>query len=279
MSILEQLAARKAQLQAQATELNERLERCQWAIAVADEAQQRRSALLDQHDRTVADAIAYGNRPPDVDPALNLAEIALRKASGEARGALRARERITDELQRIHVEQGALALQLEEQTWSDADAATAHLFEEAETDTAALRRSLARIQSVSRHAYEQAHSQSNGREPTQHPAFRFWLRNEARIAQVRALGAIEPDYETGPQLLADVAQGKAPLGDISRWTVESTALPDGSGHLNRPLPGQETVPAAEPALHNPATHPDEAWWERQGPQWASPFMPSKRVVE
>ena len=275
MSVLEQLAARKAQLQAQAKELSERLERCDCAIAVADKAQARRDGLMDQHDRSVADAIAYGHRPPDVDPALNLSEIALRKASGEARGALIARKRITDELQQINTELSLLAQQLEEATWSDADAATAPLFEAVEADTAALRRSLAKIQSVSRHAYEEAHARP-GIEPQQTAAFRFWLRNEARLAQVRALGAIEPDYQTGPELLKAVCQGTAPLGDVSRWTPESTALPDGSGNINRPVPEQETVPPAEPALHNPATHPDEAWWERLGPQWASPFMPMRR---
>jgi hypothetical protein len=278
MSALAQLLTHKSELEAAAGPLRERLERCDAAIAAMDSAQQRRDALLEHHDRVVADAIAYGRQAPDVDPALNLSEIQLRKASGEARAAAKAREAIVAELDAITAQQGQLALDLDEATWADMDAATALLFESVERDTAALRRSLARIQSVSRYAYEQAHSQSNGREPTQHPAFRFWMRNEGRLGQVRALGAIEPDYDTGLQLLKAVCEGTAPLGDISRWTPASTALPDGSEHLNRPAPGQEVAPQPpEPTFHNPSTHPEEAWWERQAPLWASPFMPNRRV--
>jgi hypothetical protein len=271
------LLARKSELEAAAGPLRERLDRCDAAIRALDEAQQRRDTLLDAHDRATAHAIQYGAHPPDVDPALNLSEIALRKASGEARAAAKAREAIVAELDAITAQQGALALQLEEQTWADADAATAHLFEAVEADTAALRRSLARIQSVSRYAYEQAHSQSNGREPTQHPAFRFWMRNEARLGQVRALGAIEPDYDTGLALLQLVGAGTAPLGDISRWEPPSV-MPDGSQYLNRPESGQEVAPQPpEPVLHNPANYPDAAWHERHPePAWSSPFMPNRQ---
>ena len=278
MSALPQLLQQKARLEAAAAPLRERLAGCDAAIAALDSAQQRRDVLLEHDDRVVADAIAYGRHPPDVDPALNLSEIQLRKASGEARAAAKAREAIVAELDAITTQQGALALQLEEQTWAEMDGATALLFEAVETDTTALRRSLARIQSVSRYAYECAHRPSNGRDPVQHPAYRFWMRNEGRLGQVRSLGAIEPDYDTGPALLQSVSAGTAPLGDISRWTPVNTAMPDGSQHLNRPEPGQEVAPQPpEPVLHNPAVDPEAAYWERQAPPWASPWLPGPRV--
>jgi hypothetical protein len=276
MTALSDRLARRAELEAEAGPLRERLARCDQAIAAMDEAQALRDTLLDQHDRLVADAIQYGRHPPEIDPGLNLAEIALRKASGEARAAAKARPGIVERLDAITAQQGQLAQQLEEQTWSDADAATAPLFERAEADTAALRCSLARIQSVSRHAYETAHTPRPGLEPTQHPAFRFWLRNEARLAMVRSLGPVEPDYETGPQLLRAVSEGRALLGDVSRWTPASVALPDGTGHLNLPVPGQEPGQPEGRQLLNPAEHPDEAWREFNNPVWESPLL-TRRV--
>jgi hypothetical protein len=123
-----------------------------------------------------------------------------------------AQERITEELQQIHTQQSALALQLEEQTWADADAATAHLFEAVETDTAALRRSLARIQSVSRHAYEEAHART-GIEPQQTAAFRFYLRNEARLGMVRS------------RLICELPSGRATLSGVHRDMSPSCAVP------------------------------------------------------
>jgi hypothetical protein len=202
-SALQQLLERRSQLEAQAEPLEERLQRCEWAIATFDEAKRLRDAALDKYESEIADQQIY-RRAVDPDPGpLNILEIRLRlrQAQVAAQAALRVKPELQEQLQQIHTQQSQLALQLEEATWSDADAACAHLFEAVETDTAALRRSLAKIQSVSRHAYEQAHSQSNGREPTQHAAFRFWMRNEGRIAMVRQLGVLEPDYETGPALL------------------------------------------------------------------------------
>jgi len=100
------------------------------------------------------------------------------------------------------------------------------------------------------------------------------MRNEQRLGQVRALGSVQPDYQTGPELLRLVSEGKAQLGDISRWDPPPV-VGSGTPQVNLPVPGQPEVQPAAPFLPNPATHPEEAWRAFNNPVWESPFMPRK----
>ena len=112
------LIARRDVLQAELVPLQQRLERCDAAIARADEAQKLRDRLIEEDDRGVAEAIASGRARPPMDPQLNLAEIQLRRAKGEERAALKAREGILEELQQLHSQLGQIGADLENETWA-----------------------------------------------------------------------------------------------------------------------------------------------------------------
>jgi hypothetical protein len=223
VSALAQLLARKAALDAEAAPLSERLQRCDEVLARLDEAQRLRDAALDRYDTATADSQIYGRRV-DVDPGpLNLAEIHLRQAQGEARAALKAKQEIIDHQVALNAQLSAIGADLEEQMWATADAATALEFEAAEAAQRQVAEKWARLDSIAQHAYQQAH-QGNGRDPHQHPAMRFFHRHKARVEVLTAsLGLATRDFRTGPALLASIAENRAQLGDVSRWQPRSTA--------------------------------------------------------
>jgi hypothetical protein len=107
-----QLLRRRVELQAAAAPLTKRLHRCNAALEDDDKAQALRDRLMDQHERMVRDCLEYGRHAPPMDPELNIAEIQLRKASGEARAAAKARAGIIEELDAITAQFGQLGLQL-----------------------------------------------------------------------------------------------------------------------------------------------------------------------
>ena len=100
---------------------------------------------------------------------------------------------------------------------------------------------------------------------------------------VRALGAIEPDYETGPALLKSVSEGTAQLGDVSRWTpkAEASATPRVNLGAARELPPPEVAiaqPIFRPSPENEARMAREAGVvEEVAPSWEPTFMPSRRA--
>jgi hypothetical protein len=110
---LSHLLGEKARLEAELQPLTEQLARCDEAISVADRALALRDALLERHDRTVADCIAAGRYAPPIDPELDTAEVALRRTKSDERGALLARERIQEELASINAQLSEVGAQLE----------------------------------------------------------------------------------------------------------------------------------------------------------------------
>jgi hypothetical protein len=248
VSNLSQLISRKATLETEVQPLQERLQRCEQAEARLDEAQRLRDAALDRYDATTADNQIYG-RASDIDPGpLNLAEIHLRQAQGEARAALKAKQEIIDQQAALNAQLSAIGVEIEEEIWTTADAATALEFEAAEAAQRQVAEKWARLDSIAQHAYRQAH-QGNGRDPHQHPAMRFFHRHKARVEVLTAsLGLATRDFKTGPALFASIEAGTAQLGDISRWTPPSRALPESSLHINRGTPETATAPVdANPA--------------------------------
>jgi hypothetical protein len=75
---------------------------------------------------------------------------------------------------------------------------------------------------VASYAFEQAHQGAqNGAPPESTPAFRCWLRFGAMVSNLTAnLGAqAVRDFKTGPGLLKAVSEGRAELGDVSRFDL------------------------------------------------------------
>jgi hypothetical protein len=246
VSALAQLLARKAGLEVEAQPLQERLQRCDEVLARLDEAQRLRDAALDLYDAAIADNQIYERRA-DIDPGpLNLAEIHLRQAQGEARAALKAKQEIVDHQAALNTQLSAVGAELEEEIWSTADAATALEFEAAEAAQRQVSEKWARLDSIAQHAYRQAH-QGNGRDPHQHPAMRFFHRHKARVEVLTAsLGLATRDFRTGPALIESIAENRAQLGDVGRWNPPARALPSGKDHINRAPP--EPAAEANPAL-------------------------------
>jgi hypothetical protein len=131
-TLLSQLLARRDQLQAEMQPLREQLNRVDEAISSADRALECRDRLLEQHDRTVAECIAAGRYAPPVDPALDDAELTLRRAKSTERGALLAREQIQRELAVIDGRLSDVQAQLDEETWAAVPSACSSLFAAAE---------------------------------------------------------------------------------------------------------------------------------------------------
>src|SRR6516162_147250 len=149
--------------------LNERLQRCDAAIAASDRAQRLRDQLLERHDRAAADAIAYGRALPATDPALNLAEIQLRSAKGAERAALMAREGIQAELQAINVQLGVVGQQIREQVCADMLPACALLCEGLERSLGVVAVDRAGFDSVADYLHRLAVTHANGGEVTATP--------------------------------------------------------------------------------------------------------------
>jgi hypothetical protein len=291
---LTRLLGEKDRLQAAMVPLTERLARCDAALGRMDRALGLRDQLLTEHDRAVAGAIADGRSPPEMNPALNLAEIDLRKASGEARAAAMARGAIIEEIAALNAQLSDVGSQLEEQTWLAVPAAAAPLFAAAESAQVTLTACLAALDSVIGYAHEQAYQRAqNGAPPESTPAFRCWLRFRAMTANLTAnLGAnAVRDFKTGPELLKAISEGRAELGDVSRFEPRSQALPDGSIHINRAQPPAEPVGAElpDPAALVPAAEGNQAAPEPPGAlvagellAWLEPssptFMPAPRGV-
>jgi hypothetical protein len=159
--------------------------------------------------------------------------------------------------------------QIEAEVWAAVPRATARWCAEFETAAAALGRVLARLDGLANYAHRQAHQQREGRDPSQHPAYRTWevLRHMISALTASIGGHATRDFASGPALVAGVADGTAPLGDISAWLPPSQALPDGSAHIQRPGPDDVQPEPAEPVgMANPALTPSPApWLERQPP--------------
>jgi hypothetical protein len=94
------------------------------------------------------------------------------------------------------------------------------------------------------------------------------------------------DFATGAQLLNEVSEGRAALGDISRWCPPSTAMASGEPHINRgpaPEPPQHPSLGIDPGLfwRNPereAVMRREAGLEEPArEEWSPTFMQSRRA--
>jgi hypothetical protein len=118
LSPLARLRSAAAALQTEAEAARLQLQRLDAAIERLDAATALRDRVLEEHDRAVADAIVHRRGGPAINPALNLAEIDLRKASGEARATLMVRPRCAEVLRVLD-------------SMSDLELA-AHMFPEAE---------------------------------------------------------------------------------------------------------------------------------------------------
>jgi hypothetical protein len=115
-------------LRAEAEPLQQQLQAIDEAVSRLDAATAERDRLLEAHDRRVAESIVHRQPPPYMDPAVNLAEIDLRKASGECRAALMVRPKIEGQLAAINPRLAALGEMLDEQTWLSVPSAASHLF-------------------------------------------------------------------------------------------------------------------------------------------------------
>jgi hypothetical protein len=259
------LRSAAAALRAEADPLQQQLQRLDAAVERLDVATAERDRLLEEHDRMVAESICHRLGRPAMDPRLNLVEIDLRKAAGEARAALMVRPDVEEQLAALNGRLTQLEQQLEEQVWLDVPAAAAHLFAAAEASRREYERALARIDSVAAHAHQQAHIQQDGAPPQMHPAYRCWQRLQQMTASLTAAlgGGTVRDFATGPELVREVSEGRGELGDISRWQPPRQGAEDGSRHINRgPV---EPAPPPVENWPNPATDPDGAWW-RMHPQ-------------
>jgi hypothetical protein len=183
-----------------------------------DRAQQCRDQLLEQHDRQTADAIVDGRPVPPMDPRVNLSELSLRRASGEARAAAKAREGVIDEIASLNSQLSTIAAELEEQIWATVPRAAAQMFEDVAELQRRRDRILAQIDSVAMHAHEVAHQQRGNGAPEQHPAYRAWAWFRSAVAALTtgAGDTVSRDFRTGPALVEAVSRGEATLGDVSR---------------------------------------------------------------
>jgi hypothetical protein len=175
---LAHLRAKKAGLEADLTALAERLARCDSAIEAMDAALAERDQLLEEHDRAVADSIVHRKPAPEMNPRLNLSEIALRRASGEARAATRARAGIIDQQADINFQLSQVIGEFDEALWAAVPAACAALFGSAEEGQRQFEHHEAAIDGVARYALTLAHQQAN---PERTPAYGCYLRLRAMV--------------------------------------------------------------------------------------------------
>jgi hypothetical protein len=236
---LPQLLAQRAQLEAQAEPLRERLARCDAAILAADKTLAVRDRLLQRHDRTVADCIANGRYAPPADPELDESEIQLRRAKSQERGALLARARVQEQLASLNGQLTELAAQIDEEIWLSVPAGASHLFAAAEAAMIEYEERLSALDGIARYAFEQAHQRAqNGAPPEATAAWRCYIRMGGLVTTLmeRLGSSARRDFRSGPELLKSITEGKAELGDIARFEPPSMGAQDGSGNINRGEP-------------------------------------------
>jgi hypothetical protein len=252
------LLAEGAELAARAEPIRQRLAALDEAISALDAARARRDELAAEHDRRVAQSIADRLGPPDMDPRLNLAEIALRKVADGARAALTLRPEVERQLSEINGQLAANQAEVDEQIWLDYPAAAHSLLAAAEASVREAAKALARVDSCRAAAHQHAHLQT-GRDPQSTPAYRAYLQLSGMLDRLNTQPNAVRDFATGRQLLDEVRTGTAELGDISRWLPPRRAAIDGDAHINRGKPEPEPIAVVE-AWVNPATDPTANMW-------------------
>jgi hypothetical protein len=119
---------------------------------------------------------------------------------------------------------------------------------------------------------------NRGFGPDPHPEALSASRQIGRLITIaRQSTGVRGNLELARQFLEELgANPDAELPDPGEPLVEhikpriEKPMPDASEFINRGNREPEAPQPFQPAMPNPATDPDEAWWRFNGPQWAQP---------